>query len=151
MITSDDLDRLMRAVEEEANAFLTGDFGRDVGFTQAEEMTIFGPFGGPAPNLPASELLVLQRAASSQFEYGTTTFEPVTTIVSDDLVVLVQIERNEVRLAGASEFQPWVLRTTQAFRLDDHGRWWRLHRHADPLIKFRPGEETFVLARHGEH
>src|SRR5689334_9405670 len=130
MISSGDLDRLMRALEREAQAFLTGDFGGDPGFTQAEDMTIFGPFGGPAPSMPASELVALQRNASSQFEYGTTTFEPVTRIVSDDLVVLVQIERNEVRLAGASEFQPWVLRTTQAFRLDGEGQWWRLHRHA---------------------
>jgi hypothetical protein len=35
--------------------------------------------------------------------------------VADDLVVLVLIERNNVRLRGATEFQPWVLRTTQVF------------------------------------
>ena len=37
--------------------------------------------------------------------------------------------------------------TTQVFRIDDDGRWWRLHRHADPLIRFRPGDETFAFAR----
>jgi len=147
MITSEDLDRLMRAVEGEAHAFLTGRFGTDTGFTQADDMTIFGPFGGPAPNMPPSELMALQQAASKQFEFGETTFETVNRIVSDDLVVLVMIERNRARLAGATEFQPWVLRTTQAFRLDEHGHWWRLHRHADPLIRFRPGDETFALAR----
>jgi hypothetical protein len=147
VITSEDLDRLMRAVESEAEAFLTGRFGVDTGFTQAEDMTIFGPFGGPAPNMSASELLTGQKAVSKQFESGQTTFEIVNRIVSDDLVVLVMIERNNVRLTGATEFQPWVLRTTQAFRFDEDGHWWRLHRHADPLIGFRPGDETFALAR----
>jgi hypothetical protein len=147
VITSEDLDRLMRAVEGEAETFLTGRFGVDTGFTQAEDMTIFGPFGGPAPNMPASELTARQKAASTQFASGQTTFEVVNRIVSDDLVVLVMIERSSVRLAGATDLQPWVLRTTQAFRLDEDGHWWRLHRHADPLIRFRQGDETFALAR----
>jgi hypothetical protein len=146
VITSEDLHRLMRAVEGEAETFLTGR-GVGTGFTQVEDMTIFGPFGGPAPNMSAPELTARQKSASKQFEAGQTTFELVNRIVSDDLVVLVMIERNSVRLAGATEFQPWVLRTTQAFRLDEDGHWWRLHRHADPLIRFRQGDETFALAR----
>jgi hypothetical protein len=147
VITSEDLDRLMRAVEGEAKTFLTGR-GVGTGFTQAEDMTIFGPFGGPAPDMPISELTAGQAAFSKQFfESGQSTFEVVNRIVADDLVVLVMIERNNVRLRGATEFQPWMLRTTQVFRLDDDGHWWRLHRHADPLIRFRPGDETFALAR----
>lgn len=147
MIASDDLDRLMAAVEREAESFLKGEFGVDVGFLQADDMTIFGPFGGPSPGMSAADLLALQQAASKQFEFGDTTFGVVNRIVTDEVVVLVMIERNFVRLAGATEFQPWVLRTTQAFRLDADGQWWRLHRHADPLIRFRPGDETFALAR----
>jgi hypothetical protein len=147
MIASEDLDRLMRAVDDEAGNFLAGRFGEDPGFTQAEDMTIFGPFGGPAPRMSAADLLALQQAASKQFEFGETTFEVVNRIVNGDLVVLVMVEQNTVRLAGAIEFQAWVLRTTQVFRLDRDGQWWRLHRHADPLIRFRPGDETFSLAR----
>jgi hypothetical protein len=147
VITSDDLDRLMRAVEGEAETFLTGS-GVGTGFTQAEGMTIFGPFGGPAPDVPISELTAGQNAVSKQlFESGKGTFDVVNRILEGDLVVLVMIERNSVRLRGAAEFQPWVLRTTQVFRLDDEGHWWRLHRHADPLIRFRPGDQTFALAR----
>jgi hypothetical protein len=146
VITSDDLGRLMRALEGEAETFLTGR-GVGTGFTQAEDMTIFGPFGGPAPNMPIAELTAGQNAISKQFfESGHATFDVVNRIVSDDLVVLVMIERNSVRLRDATEFQPWILRTTQVFRLDEEGRWWRLHRHADPLIRFRPGDETFALA-----
>jgi len=147
VIVSEDLDRLMRAIDREADTFLTGRFGEETGFTQAEDMTIFGPFGGPAPKMSASELMALQQAASKQFEFGETTFEVANKIVNDDLVILVMVERNTVRLAGASDFQSWVLRTTQVFRLDADGHWWRLHRHADPLIRFRPGDETFSLAR----
>jgi hypothetical protein len=147
VITSEDLHRLMRAVEGEAETFLTGR-GVGTGFTQAQDMTIFGPFGGPAPNMSASELTAGQNAVSKAFfESGQSTFDVVNRIVADDLVVLVMIERNTVRLRGAAEFQPWVLRTTQVFRLDEDGHWWRLHRHADPLIRFRPGDETFALAR----
>jgi hypothetical protein len=147
VITSEDLDRLMRAVEGEAETFLTGR-GVGTGFTQAEGMTIFGPFGGPAPDVPVAELTAGQAAVSKQlFESGQSTFDVVNRIVADDLVVLVMIERNSVRLRGATEFQPWILRTTQVFRLDDDGNWWRLHRHADPLSRFRPADETFALAR----
>jgi hypothetical protein len=111
-------------------------------------MTIFGPFGGPAPTVPASELIAGQNAVSRElFESDQATFEVVNRIVADDLVVLVMIERNNVLLRGATEFRPWVLRTTQVFRLDEDGHWWRLNRHADPLIRFRPGDETFAVAR----
>lgn len=151
MITSEDLDRLMRAVEGEAETFLTGR-GVGTGFTQAEDMTIFGPFGGPPPKVSGTELTAGQNAFSKQlFESGQSTFEVVKRIVADDLVVLVLIERNNVRLKGATEFQPWVLRTTQVFRLDDDGHWWRLHRHADPLSRYRPGDETFALARESSY
>jgi hypothetical protein len=137
----------MRAVEGEAETFLSGR-GVGTGFTQAEDMTIFGPFGGPAPKVAVSELTAGQHAASKQFfDFGQSTFDVVNRIAVDNVVVLVMIERNRVRLRGATELQPWVLRTTQVFRLDDDGHWWRLHRHADPLIRFRPGEETFALAR----
>jgi hypothetical protein len=44
VIGSDDLDRLMRALEDEGRTFLSGRFGDESGFTQAEDMTIFGPF-----------------------------------------------------------------------------------------------------------
>ena len=95
-----------------------------------------------------SELTTKQNAASKQmFKDGESTFEVVNKIVTDDLVVLVMIERNTIRVQGANEDQPWVLRTTQVFRLDQDGRWWRLHRHADPLIHFRPGDGTFALAQ----
>src|SRR5437764_13998092 len=102
MITSEDLDRLMRAVEGEAHAFLTGRFGTDTGFTQADDMTIFGPFGGPAPNMPPWELMALQQAASKQFEVGETTLETVKRIVSDELGVLVMLGRNRARTERAT-------------------------------------------------
>ena len=135
-------------MEREAETFLTGKGVVGSGFTQAENMTIFGPFGGPTPAMSISELTAGQNALSEQlFESGQSNFEVVNTITADDVVVLVMIEQNSVRLRGANEFQPWVLRTTQVFRLDSDGHWWRLHRHADPLIRFRPGDETFSLAR----
>ena len=95
-----------------------------------------------------SELTTKQNAASKQmFKDGESTFEVVNKIVTDDLVVLVMIERNTIRVQGANEDQPWVLQTTQVFPFDQDGRWWRLHRDADRLIHFRPGDGTFALAQ----
>ena len=67
--------------------------------------------------------------------------------MAGDVAVVVLIERNEVQLVGRDETEPWVLRTTSVFRLDAERGWIRLHRHADPLIRLRLGDETFSLAR----
>jgi hypothetical protein len=45
---------------------------------------------------------------------------------------------------GRASPDPWVLRTTQVFRHDAEG-WLRLHRHADPLIRFRSPGETLAI------
>lgn len=72
----------------------------------------------------------------------------VKTIVAGDIVVVVLIERNEVTVEGATDPQPWVLRTTQVFE-QRGGTWVRLHRHADPLIDRRTPADTFAIARAG--
>lgn len=61
------------------------------------------------------------------------------------MVVVIMIERSEVRLVGREDKQRWELRTTSVFRHTDDG-WSRLHRHADPLRRFRSPDETFALA-----
>ena len=147
MISEEDVAALRRALETEQQSWIAGSFNPGLGLEQADDMTIFGPFGGPPPRMTAAELSALQRRGAQQFEEGSGSCEVVGTIVSGDVAILVLIERNEVRLAGRDETQPWVLRTTSVFRLDNDKGWIRLHRHADPLIRFRPGDETFSLAR----
>jgi ketosteroid isomerase-like protein len=145
-ISKDDLDALLSALDRGRQLWIEGRLSEGTRVAQADDMTLFGPFGGESPRLTAADLSAVQQRAASQFAGGTGACEVVKTIVSGDLAVVIMIERNEVQLRGHDEMQPWVLRTTQAFRLDENGHWWRLHRHADPLIRFRPGEETFALA-----
>ena len=141
-VSDEKLDELLQALDRQQQRWIEGRFVTGDGFDQAEDMTIFGPFGGGA--VPTS--VARQEQAASQFAGGTSSRQLVRTIVADDLAVVIAIERNDVHLAGREEPQTWVLRTTQVFRLDDTRGWLRLHRHADPLIRLRPGDETFSIA-----
>jgi ketosteroid isomerase-like protein len=125
-----------------------GEFSKAAPFRQADDMTIFGPFGGPGPRpgeLTPEALAAAQAAMSAQFFHGGDgSCEVVKTVVEGDLVVLVMIERSTVMFEGRALPHPWILRTTQIFRRTDDG-WVRLHRHADPLMKLRPLEATLAL------
>lgn len=111
---------------------------------QAADMTIFGPFGGKAVR-NGPEFGSRQSQVAARFRGGSGTTEIVEAFTSGDLLVLVLVERSQVLFEGREEPQSWVLRTTQVFRREGDG-WLRLHRHADPLIKFRSFEETLALA-----
>jgi ketosteroid isomerase-like protein len=146
-VTDSELSRLLDLLDEGRQAWIDGKlgFGRGFDVDQDVDMTLFGPFGGEALR-GAEQLRASQDRAASMFDGGTGRCDVVNTIVAGDIVVVVQIERNEVHLVGTSTPQPWALRTTQVF---EHrgGGWVRLHRHADPLVEFRPPEMTFALAR----
>lgn len=114
---------------------------------QADDMTIFGPFGGPGPrpgSVTAAQLSAGQAAISAQFHGGDGSCEVIRTIVEGDVVIVVMIERSTVTFQALDGPQPWVLRTTQVFRKTPDG-WLRLHRHADPLISPRSLVATLAL------
>lgn len=144
-VSEDDIRALIAECDRGQKEWISGRVAHtgDEPVVQADDMTIFGPFGGPA-GWNGPELAVRQSRAAAQFQGGTGTSEVVKVIASDDLVVLVMIERNVVSFVGRDEPMPWVLRTTQVFRRDGE-RWIRLHRHADPLTRFRPLGETLAL------
>jgi ketosteroid isomerase-like protein len=114
---------------------------------QADDMTIFGPFGGDVTRA-TPDLEERQQRISSQFQSGTGANEVVRVIRSGDVIIVVQVERSDVTFKGRSAPQPWTLRTTQVFRREGEG-WVRLHRHADPLVDRRSFEETLDLAKGG--
>lgn len=147
-ITDEDLQALVTAMDRGRARWISGevDFTEDT-FRQSEDMTIFGPFGGPGPRpgeIPPEVFAERQAAAAALFHGGTGSCEVVRTIVEGDLAVLVMIERSEVTFEERDRPYPWVLRTTQVFRRTVEG-WVRLHRHADPLILYRPLDATLDL------
>ena len=84
-------------------------------------------------------------STASLFRGGSGRCDIVKTIVSDDVVVIIQVERNEARVHGAAVPQSWILRTTQVFERRGDG-WVRLHRHADP--PHRPAPSGADLGHH---
>ena len=62
-----------------------------------------------------------------------------------DMVVLATIERAHVEVGGLAG-QDWALRVTLVFRRQQ-GRWWLVHRHADPLVDGIGMDRAAALAR----
>lgn len=142
--TRAEIDQLVAELDRGRQAWIDGRIEETATshMAQADDMTIFGPFGGEAAG-PGPH----QAKAAALFHGGTGRCELVKAIADGDLVVLILIERNLVRFAADAAPRPWVLRTTQVFRRDG-ARWLRLHRHADPLIHRRPLPDTLALLPH---
>jgi hypothetical protein len=144
-ISESEIRELVEALDAERQAWIEGRFDSNAAGTmvQATDMTIFGPFGGGA-GASGPDLHARQKRANASFHGGSGHCEVVRSIASNDLLVLIMIERNHVAFEGRSELHDWTLRTTQVFRRDgDH--WVRLHRHADPLLRRRSLGETLAL------
>jgi hypothetical protein len=140
-----EIQELVQALDAERQAWIEGRFDPNAVGTifQATDMTICGPFGGEA-GASGPGLAARQKRANSSFRGGSGRCEVVRSIMSDGLLVLVMIERNQVTFEGRVEPHEWTLRTTQVFRRDGN-RWVRLHRHADPLLSRRSLEATLAL------
>jgi len=147
-ISEQDVRELIDVMDHARDRWINGqlDFSPAGPFHQADDTTIFGPFGGtgPPPGIAVKDLEARQAAVAAQFHGGEGSCEVIRTIVEGNLVVLVMIERSEVRFAVRDAPHRWVLRTTQVFTRSD-GQWVRLHRHADPLIVGRSLEATLAL------
>ncbi len=143
--TPEEIRRLVEDLDRGRQAWIGGQLEETAttAMAQADDMTIFGPFGDDLGR-GGPELAARQAANVARFRGGSGRSELLQAMASGDLVVLVMIERNEVSFAGQDAPRPWILRTTQVFRRDG-ARWLRLHRHADPLVRLRPLEETLQL------
>ena len=109
--------------------------------------TIFGPFGGPSPPGWSEESANAQAATARMFQGGTAEIELVQSYVSDNLIVLVTIERSQVHFTGQDRLRTWDLRTTQVYQR--YGETWKIvHRHADPLVARRDLRQTLELLQH---
>jgi ketosteroid isomerase-like protein len=139
------LDDLIQRTEQQAAAFMAGDMTRWIGLAQpTADFTLMQPFGGGASHgfdSSPERLSALSRA----FRNGDAKLEMAQSYVSDDLIVLVMIERQHGEVHGLPG-QDWSLRVTQVYRRDG-SEWCLAHRHADPLVRPIGLEKAASLAR----
>ena len=141
-----DVDELVRVTEEANQALVRGDIDTYLKLTRhAKDYSLMNPFGG-SPTRGFEDTPDRRAGMKKFFRSGTLKQEVVATYASDDLVVLVTVERMHGEVGDVPE-QDWTLRVTQVFRRD--GKNWELvHRHADPLgAKRITVEEAAALAK----
>jgi hypothetical protein len=118
--------------ETQARLFNTGKMEQWLDVADpAEDFTLMAPFGGPA-SLGFDRSPEHLAALAEGFKNGDARLELVQTVASEDIVVLVYVERQQLEVYGLPS-QDWSLRVTQVFQR--RGPIWKLvHRHADPLV-----------------
>lgn len=141
-MTPNELEMVCAATQAANQAWVNGQWDEGYGglVSGADDVTIFGPFGGPA----ATDWPQRGAKAVRQFSNGSSTIKLIQHYTSGDLLVLVMLEQQSADIAGHRE-QPWSLRVTQVYRRED-GAWKVVHRHADPLLAPRSTEQALTLA-----
>ena len=142
--TDDTVSELVARAEKQAQLFNAGrmhEWNKLVGL--GEGFTLMEPFGGPTSHgFSATEEKLA--ALARNFRNGTARVEIDQTYASDDIVVLVYVERNDGEVHGLPN-QDWSLRVTQVFQRQ--GEAWKLvHRHADPLVQSITLKDLSALA-----
>ena len=142
---NDTIAGLIKGAEEKNAAFMRGDMNLWSKLTRiASDFTLMQPFGGPASHGFDTSPKRLAELAQ-YFGNGETKLEVAQTYASDELVVLVMIERQRAEVGGLPD-QDWSLRVTEVYR--KHGSEWQLaHRHADPLVHRITLNQAAALAR----
>lgn len=144
-ITDDDLDDLVHRMDQAAASFIRGDIGQYLSlFDHADDYTLMGPTGGETVRGFDSDEQRLEEM-SRFFAEGEARLEVDQTYVSDDLAVLVAVERQHGVVGGTPD-QDWSLRVTLVLRRVGD-RWHLVHRHADPLVHEIPWSHLAELAR----
>jgi ketosteroid isomerase-like protein len=143
-VSAETVAELIRRSEEQARAFNSGDMTRWHRLIQlSDDFTLMQPFGGPASHgFDGSPKRLAE--LSRHFQNGDAKLEMAASYVSDDLVVLVFIERQHGEVHGLPD-QDWSLRVTQVYRRES-SRWRLVHRHADPLVRPISLSEAAALA-----
>jgi hypothetical protein len=97
-----------------------------------QNFVLMSPFGGTPSryaDYPPERIARMGRF----FRNGSFDQEVVQTYSTEDMTVLVTIERANVEVGGLPA-QDWALRVTSVFTRDGN-RWLLAHRHADPLVE----------------
>ena len=136
--------RLLEQKARTQRAWVSGEVSPEI-FGQRAHVTLLNPFGGYSGRGQGG-VQAVQQDAISHFAGSASEVESelLHAMVSDDLAVLVMIERSQVRLKGYDEPRPWLLRVTQVFQREGD-QWRSIHRHADPLLRPLTLEEVQAL------
>lgn len=143
--TNEDVARLVRNSAEANSALVRGDIDGYLALIKhSKDYVLMSPFGGePRRGFDGSEKS--RKAMAQFFKSGTLDQELVATYNSDNLIVLVTIERMNGEIADLPK-QDWSLRVTQVY-CREGSDWQLVHRHADPLANGITVEEAAALAR----
>ncbi len=128
-----DIDLLVDPADKANAAFMSGDPGLSFAVNRhAADFSIMTPFWGHTTGgfHPSPDQIT---AMGRMFSSATTGFEVLATYGSEDLAVLVAIERQHA-VVGTLPPQDWSLRVTLVYRRTGSD-WELVHRHADPLVK----------------
>jgi ketosteroid isomerase-like protein len=143
---NDDIAELVERVGRAAAAYIRGDIrGYFDLIPMTSDCSLMPPYGGePAivGNIRTEEQI---EATSRFFHSGEADFEVAQTLVGQDVVVLVAIERQHGKV-GEFPDQDWSLRVTLVFVRQD-GQWKLAHRHADGLVRPITMDRLAELAR----
>lgn len=140
---SEDVANLTQQTAAANTALMRGDIDGYLALIEhAKDYTLMSPFGGePTHGFDLSQRVQMGRF----FKSGTFDQEVVATYATDDLVVLVTIERVCAEVGGLPK-QDWALRVTQVFRREE-SQWQLVHRHADPLAHGISLQQAAAIAR----
>ncbi len=143
-MTDDELTEIVARTERANQAWVDGEWDAGYGslISHADDVSIYGPFGGPLI-LGGKEWAARGPQTVKQFRNGASKLHVLASYQSADLLVLVTLEEQTTDIANKPS-HPWSLRTTQVYRREG-GEWKVVHRHADPLTRFRPTEETLAF------
>jgi ketosteroid isomerase-like protein len=136
-LSASDLAQVMEQDHRATDALVKGDpEAKKKLFSRRDDVTLAHPLGPPARGWNQVEK-TLERAASQLREGEPIAFERISEYATADLAYIVEIERNRMKVGGASEMGLVSLRVTTIFRREDDG-WKIVHRHADPITTPRP-------------
>jgi len=136
-----DLDEFVGQCKEAWQAFVAGDPGPStLLFSHRDDVTLANPWG-PAVRGWADVSGTLEATAARFRDGRLTAFDILSRFVADDLACHHEIERGEAKLGGRPQHEPFTLRVTTIYRLED-AQWRIVLRHADPIVAPRAAGAT---------
>lgn len=107
-------------------------------FSERDDVSLGNPFG---PFVKGRQKVVetVANAATRYRDGEALGFDLIARHVTQDLALVVEVERFRAKVGGGTELVTIAVRTSQVFRPE--GETWKLvHRHVDPITTPQPSE-----------